>query len=39
MEISKIKEILKNEIDEERYKHTIRVVDMAIKLEKTYNVD
>ncbi|MGO1370646.1 MAG: bis(5'-nucleosyl)-tetraphosphatase (symmetrical) YqeK [Senegalia sp. (in: firmicutes)] len=39
MEISKIKEILKNEIDEERYKHTIRVVDMAIKLAKTYNVD
>lgn len=39
MEIHEIKMILKNEIDEERYNHTLRVVETAVKLAKTYKID
>ncbi|WP_130806566.1 bis(5'-nucleosyl)-tetraphosphatase (symmetrical) YqeK [Senegalia massiliensis] len=39
MKIEKMKSILKKDIDKERYKHTIRVTETAIKLAKNYKVD
>jgi len=39
MNIEEIKNILKEDIDKERYKHTIRVAETAIELAKNYKVD
>lgn len=39
MNIKEIKSILKTEIDEERYKHTLRVVKTAKELALVYKVD
>lgn len=39
MDLEKMKRILIDQIEESRYKHTLRVVDTAKKLASNYNVD